>query len=80
MHDKPDLEGHLEYAGQNRDEIVRTPGNALLAAADADAGAERGQLRQIAVAAKAEIRPGELLRKRACRTKGSAVAIEPIMP
>ena len=43
---------------QDRDEFGRAAGDGVLAAADADAGAQRRELGEIAVAAKAEILAG----------------------
>ena len=51
MHDQPDFERHLEGARQDRDELGCAPGDGVLAAADA--GAQRRELGEIAIAAKA---------------------------
>jgi hypothetical protein len=51
VHDQPDFERHLEGARQDRDELGCAPGDGVLAAADA--GAQRRELGEIAIAAKA---------------------------
>jgi len=63
VHHEPHFERHLEGVGQNGDKVGRAAGDGVLAAADADAGAQRRELGEVAVAAKAEILPRQRLRK-----------------
>ena len=64
MHDEPHVKRHLERVRQNRNEVGRAAGDGVLTAPDPDAGAKRGELGEVAVAAKAEILAGERLRER----------------
>ena len=66
----------MEGVGQNRDKLGRAPGDHVLAAADADAGAQRRELGEIAVAAKAEILPRQRLAQCARGAKRRIVAVE----
>ena len=59
VHDQPDLERQLEGVRQDRNEFRHAPRDSVLTAADADAGAQRGELGEVAVAAKAEVFAGE---------------------
>ena len=76
MHDKPDFQRVLNGIWQHDDEFGRAPRNILLTAADADAGAQRRQLREIVVATEAEVVASQSLREVAGRTKRAVVAIK----
>src|ERR1700719_778989 len=54
MHDEPYLQRVMEGIRQHGDKLRHATRNILLAAADAEAGAQRRKLREIVVAAEAE--------------------------
>ena len=55
VHGEPDFQCVLDRVRQDGDEFRRSPRDVFLAAADADAGAQRRELGEVAVAAEAEI-------------------------
>jgi hypothetical protein len=58
VYDQPHFERKLKNIGQDGDEVGGAASDGVLAAADPDAGAQRSELGEIAVAAKAEILAG----------------------
>ena len=76
MHDEPDLERVLDRVRQDGDELGRAPRDILLATADADAGAQRGELGEVVVATKEEILAGQSLGEFTGAAEGRVVAVE----
>jgi hypothetical protein len=69
VHDEPNFQRVLYGVRQHGNEFGRAAGDILLATANADAGAQRRQLNEVAVAAEAEILARQSPSEIACAAK-----------
>ena len=76
MHDEPDFERVLDRVRQNGNELRRAPRDILLAAADADARAQRRELGEVVVATKDEIFASQSLGEFTGAAESGVVAVE----